>query len=581
MNHATDCHEIPDCPGIFVDAFRGLYLTHKTKDAANVFILSHYHGDHYGSLPREGNYQGPAQIHCTPVTAALLVRVHGIHESLVVSHKLGETFSVPAQEQQQQEQTRITFYDANHCPGAAIILFQAWNKKVHLHTGDMRYHARMQSYPLLRQFASQCLIDTVLLDTTYAHPKHTFLSQQEAVKQIASSVQDLLQPNQPETLVLLSCYSIGKEKVLWQTARQSGHKIYTTEKKRRMLECLLQTCGSGDAAAAGGGGAAAAADDDDDTNPACWRILEHCTADPTESDIHIIPMGLAGQMWPFFQPNYKACLEYAQQQEAAYKRVVAFLPTGWADASNWNKKNACKTVVMDGVTVNVRLVAYSEHSTFDELQKMVKFLQPRVVIPTVYSGEKDRVKIQARFRAWIDTKRAKQAFFQSMTVLALKPSKNTCKVEPQGELDVSTGDKAATAPTQNSAASPTPSPSAAQVVDLLSDSESDTDTRKIDPTSCKRALPPECDEMVSKRPKNTNVACLVSMGFSEEDAEKALETTSNVSAAIEYLLRPPRATCHKPRVASPSKSRVKNSNDSPSKTAGMQSIAKFFSVKKS
>lgn len=576
MNHATDCHEIPDCPGIFVDAFRGAYLTHKTKDAANVFVLSHYHGDHYGSLPREGNYQGPAQIHCTPVTAALLVRVHGIHESLVVSHKLGETFSVP--DQGQQEQTRITFYDANHCPGAAIILFQASNDKVHLHTGDMRYHARMQSYPLLRQFASQRLIDTVLLDTTYAHPKHTFCSQQEAVNQIASSVQDLLQPNQPKTLVLLSCYSIGKEKVLWQTARQTGRKIYATEKKRRMLECLLQTCDSGDAADA--------ADDDDDdydyaSNPVCWRILEHCTADPTESDIHIIPMGLAGQMWPFFQPNYKACLEYAQQQEAAYKRVVAFLPTGWADASKWNKKNACKTVVMDGVTVSVRLVAYSEHSTFDELQKMVKFLQPRVVIPTVYSDEKDRVKIQARFRAWIDTKRAKQAFFQSMTMSASKPSKNTCKAEPQGELDVSTGDRAAIASTQNSASSPTPSPSAAHVVDLLSDSESDTDTRKIDPTSCKRALPLESDEMISKRPKNTNVDCLVSMGFSEEDAEKALETTSDVSAAIETLLRPPRATQHKPRVASPFKSRVKNSKGSPSKIEGMQSIAKFFSVKKS
>ena len=94
MNGASDCHEIPDCPGIYVDAFRGSFLTEKTKHRAHVFILSHYHGDHYGNLPREGGYEGPAQIHCTRITAELLIRVHGVDQSLVVAHELGEPWTV-------------------------------------------------------------------------------------------------------------------------------------------------------------------------------------------------------------------------------------------------------------------------------------------------------------------------------------------------------------------------------------------------------------------------------------------------------------------------------------------------------
>ena len=70
MNSHASAHEIPGVPNLFIDAFRGKYLA-KTTDPSLSFVLTHYHGDHYGSLPRDNGYQGPAKIHCTPTTARL------------------------------------------------------------------------------------------------------------------------------------------------------------------------------------------------------------------------------------------------------------------------------------------------------------------------------------------------------------------------------------------------------------------------------------------------------------------------------------------------------------------------------
>ena len=86
------------------------------------------------------------------------------------------------------------------------------------------------------------------------------------------------------------------------------------------------------------------ADEEDESS----QILTKCTMDASQSDIHVIPMGMAGEMWPYFQPNHGACVDYAEGLDKDYDNIVAFLPTGWADSSNWNKKNAISRKTIKG-----------------------------------------------------------------------------------------------------------------------------------------------------------------------------------------------------------------------------------------
>eukprot|EP00978_Attheya_sp_CCMP212_P044951 scaffold328098_cov24-Attheya_sp.AAC.1 len=90
-------------------------------------------------------------------------------------------------------------------------------------------------------------------------------------------------------------------------------------------------------------------DDDNDDVEAFRQIIHRCTTDVTTSDLHVIPMGVAGELWPYFRPNFNECAKYAHalNHHKRYQRVVAIVPTGWADGSNWNKKNAISTRTVD------------------------------------------------------------------------------------------------------------------------------------------------------------------------------------------------------------------------------------------
>jgi len=238
---------------LYVDAFRGRFLQ-ETQNPNACFILTHYHGDHYQNLPKDGRYQGPAVIHCTHVTAKLLREVHQIPTKFIQPHDYESTFQFEIirnhqhhQQQQQGSSAKITFFDANHCPGACIVLVQLPNGNAHLHTGDMRYDSKkFKSYPLLRDVVTNRKLDLVYLDTTYGHPKHDFVPQEEAIESIASQSKELLSSSSESSssspgsnvLVLLSCYSIGKEKVLWETSTRCNQLLYVTERKLRMLRCI-------------------------------------------------------------------------------------------------------------------------------------------------------------------------------------------------------------------------------------------------------------------------------------------------------------------------------------------------------
>mmetsp|Transcript_8348 Transcript_8348/g.17914 ORF Transcript_8348/g.17914 Transcript_8348/m.17914 type:complete len:574 (-) Transcript_8348:3077-4798(-) len=511
MNSNSSCHEISDCPGLFVDAFR----TSKHLQKSDVcLILSHYHADHYGNLPR--GYQGPSKIHCTPITARLLREIHEVNSQFVVEHEYGDVWEYVNSKKQR---SRITFLDAHHCPGAAIVLIDLPDvDKLHLHTGDMRYHDKMLQYPQLIKAAKERRLDTVWLDTTYALAtrRFSFPSQEQAISETVKQVQSVLQEDlEGDTLVLLCCYNIGKEKIMWRLANESSSnekkmRLYANERKMRMLELVdgLSTR------------------DNDSSNS---FTKQFCTSNPKETNIHIVPMNLPGKMWPFFQPNYQACAKYAlenirsssEQSEScpcSYKRVIVFCPTGWAAANNWNRKNnihvCSKTKVPNSreiIHVEIRLLPYSEHSSLSELQTLVNdHWKPRRIVPTVYRTEAERLQILKLFT--VDHNRAKEHFFQSMKA----------KAKPM----------AATEPMKTRVASGSESSSKNSPVILLAEDECDANATENElDNEISPHLPIPVTHSGSSSDVDGNLSQLVDMGFSRSSVELALLEAKKASAS--------------------------------------------------
>ncbi len=79
---------------------------------------------------------------CIFILFSIQVNIHGISADLVCTHKFRESFDLPG--------CTVTFLDANHCPGSAIVLFDVLDDgRTHLHCGDMRFCQQMLQEPRL------------------------------------------------------------------------------------------------------------------------------------------------------------------------------------------------------------------------------------------------------------------------------------------------------------------------------------------------------------------------------------------------------------------------------------------------
>lgn len=384
MNAALRCHAVPGTPGPFlVDGFRhqGAFSP-RTKS----FFLSHFHGDHYTGLKPEFN-QGT--IYCSAITRALCVHVLGVDAARVVAMDLGCRTQV--------EGVFVTLFDANHCPGAVMFQFEAGEERTILHTGDMRFHEKMLQYEFKKP------IDTLFLDTTYNKPKYVFLPQVDAIAMgvdvVTGRLPGVAQTDigevgtgwRDQTLFLVGAYNIGKERLLLALGKAlGGAKIAVDPKKMAgQISCVFS---------------------DKEERESLF------TVDEAESNVHVCRMSFCGEMWPFFRPNFVPMQQYLDRvnamrpQNAQFKRVVGIIPTGWAGTSKWNRKNS----ISRKGRCTVVLIPYSEHSSFNELERFAKGVKARHIEPTVFDGESDRLAIMSRFHHLTDRTACKRRFLQMM-----------------------------------------------------------------------------------------------------------------------------------------------------------------------
>lgn len=312
--------------------------------AGDMHFLTHFHADHYIGMTK----RWPAPVYASVTTAAFVTRRLGLPASQLVELPMDTPTRVDGGAQ-------VTLIDANHCPGAVLLLFQLPDGRAILHTGDFRYDANtMRRHPALAALPSAGGLTALYLDTTYLNPKYRLPTQAAAVKHVVDTCRLLLPC--ARTLVLFGSYSIGKERVYLEVGRQLGVTLQVERPKMRLLECMPL-------------------DASDRARLTCERSTRW----------RVVPMG------HLRAPKLRQLLS---AQRETFDAVVAFRPTGWAfgkgggGGGGGGSSNPAGRTVRLGGNVTIVEVPYSEHSSFDELCQCVRDLQPKKIVATVDGGWK-------------------------------------------------------------------------------------------------------------------------------------------------------------------------------------------------
>lgn len=326
---------IPDTQFV-VDAF-----SYGVIPGVKVYFLSHFHSDHYMGLTKK--FSMP--IYCTKVTANLVQLKLRVARQYLHILKPGEPQVVCGVE--------VEVFDAFHCPGAVMFLFRLLDGQVFLHVGDFRAHPSMEEYPQLR------LVNKLFLDTTYCDPSYDFPSQEEVVQKVIQTVRDHLAKNK-FTLFVSGTYTIGKEKVFMGIAEEFDFKIWTTGDKRKILECLEDK-----------------------------QLLNRLTPNPSEAQVHVLPMR---------DIALEELQKHLNKHSTRFSHVVGLKPTGWQTSTSLKGKPSDFQKTTRG-KCTIYGVPYSEHSSYSELRRFVRFVKPKDIQVTVNVGKS--AQYRKTFQQWL------------------------------------------------------------------------------------------------------------------------------------------------------------------------------------
>ncbi|XP_061822690.2 DNA cross-link repair 1A protein [Nerophis lumbriciformis] len=314
-------------------------------EGITAYFLTHFHSDHYGGLTKKFTLP----IYCNKITGNLVKSKLRVAEQHVHVLPMNNRVTVDGVD--------VILLEANHCPGAAMLLFFLPNGRTILHTGDFRADPSMEDYPELLG----CRVQTLYLDTTYCSPEYTFPRQQDVISFATSRAFELVTLH-PRTLVACGSYSVGKEKVFLALAEVLGSKVCLSRDKFNTMCCLESE-----------------------------HIKKSLTTDWKAGRVHVLPM---------MQLNVKKLREHLAKFSSQYDRLVAFKPTGWTFSQQMGSVEDIQPVVNGNISIYG--IPYSEHSSFLELKRFVQWLRPLQIIPTVNNGSwAARKAMEKHFSQWL------------------------------------------------------------------------------------------------------------------------------------------------------------------------------------
>ncbi|XP_075390385.1 DNA cross-link repair 1A protein [Tenrec ecaudatus] len=324
--------------GFTVDAFQyGLI------EGCTAYFLTHFHSDHYSGLSKKFT----APVYCSQITGNLLKSKLHVQEQYI--HPL------PMDTECVVNGVKVVLLDANHCPGAVMVLFYLPNGTVTLHTGDFRADPTME-----RSLLAGLRVHTLYLDTTYCSPEYSFPSQQEVIQFAINTAFEAVTLN-PRVLVVCGTYSIGKEKVFLAIADVLGSKVAMSQEKYATLRCL--------------------------NIPDMNSLI---TTDMGSALVHLLPM---------MQINFKGLQKHLKACGGKHNQILAFRPTGWTHSNNLT--GTADIAPQTRGNISIYGIPYSEHSSYLEMKRFVQWLKPKKIVPTVHVGTvRSRGAMDQHFREW-------------------------------------------------------------------------------------------------------------------------------------------------------------------------------------
>ena len=325
----------------------------KDDPAESVYFLTHFHSDHYGGLRKSTLPEG-ARVYCSSVTASLVhsqLRVR--KESIVV---LPDGVKVDVREPAGKGGVSVWVYDANHCPGAVVLLFYVWNTERYvLHSGDCRYDPKVFGHHRkIAEVVSEGKLDYLHLDTTYCNPQYVFPYQANVLEQVVHAAREENRRTKGQCLFFFGTYSIGKEKVFFAVAEALNLKIYAGKRKRGILE----QCAFG------------------------AKLTGRLVNTAGEARVQVVSMRAL---------SADGLREYAARNSLSTSFIgrglaIVFRPTGWTFRGDPSKPRRVNRSADQAMLYEV---AYSEHSSYEELVAFVKWCKPARVVPTVNARSKE------------------------------------------------------------------------------------------------------------------------------------------------------------------------------------------------
>jgi DNA cross-link repair 1A protein len=364
------------------------------------YFLTHFHSDHYGGITRTWN---TGIIYCSQPTANL------VHDQLGVErHYLHPLpFDVPTEiatmtTRGVHKSVTVTLLNANHCPGAAMMLFEIplsasssssssnsnnnSKKRRILHVGDFRWNRSVMlgttsssninnNNPLVTLATAvatgneHARLDELFLDTTYCDAKYTLPTQAAAIAatvEYAVEQVQLAKMHRQRILLLFGTYTIGKERIYLAVAEKLGMKVYVDKRRFKILSAVMNE----------------------------WlpeKLSSLLTTNPAETILWTAPLG---------HISMKKLPEYLQVKIGTfareYSKVIGFRPTGWSMSTGGSRNEkqtkpsaaahrGSSSIIKPQTRGKVTTVGvpYSEHSAFNELVDCIDCLRPRKIVPTV------------------------------------------------------------------------------------------------------------------------------------------------------------------------------------------------------